>query len=41
MWLPDDTEIALGMTLLELHYILQVFGPSRRWGMGELGELAT
>ena len=23
--LPNDTELALGMTLLELHYVLQVF----------------
>jgi len=24
-YFPNDTELALGMTLLELHYILQVF----------------
>jgi len=24
-YLPNDTELALGMTLLELHWILQVF----------------
>jgi len=24
-YFPNDTELALGMTLLELHYLLQVF----------------
>ena len=24
-YFPNDTELALGMTLLKLHYILQVF----------------
>ena len=24
-YVPNDTEVALGMTLLELHYVLQVF----------------
>jgi len=24
-YFPNDTELALGMTLLELHYVLQVF----------------
>ena len=42
-YFSNDTELALGMTLLELHYILQIFcvrqedGPGR----GEPGELAT
>jgi len=33
-YLPKDTELALGMTLLEMHYILQVFCVSQEDGGG-------
>jgi len=33
-YFPKDTELVLGMTLLELHYILQVFSVSVK-KMGE------
>jgi len=38
---PKDTELALGMTLLELHYILQVFCVRREdeagnWGASDI-----
>ena len=33
-YLPNDTKLALGMTLLELHYILQVFCVRQEGGGG-------
>ena len=41
-YFPNDTELALGMTLLELHYILQIFcvrqedGGGVNWGGSDI-----
>ena len=36
-YFPNDTELALGMTLLELHYVLQVFFVRQEDGGGLTG----
>ena len=33
-YFPNDTKLALGMTLLELHYVLQIFCVSQKDGEG-------
>jgi len=43
-YFPNNTELALSMTLLELHYRddpTSFLCPSTRWGRGDPGELAT